>query len=237
MTLAAVIFDFDGVLADSEPLHLAAFQQVLSSVGIDLTAHDYYSRYLGFSDRDAFIHVCRDRGVPLDDDRLETLMTVKQDVFPQLVGTHGLYAGAAACLDRIAADVPIAIASGALRPEIELLLERGGLAGRVPIIVAAGETPRSKPHPDPYARALELLVSEGFLSEDTSADRAVAIEDSEWGLQSARAAGLRTVGVTTSYAAERLPSADITVGGIDEITVPLLQSLVASRRDVPKAST
>ncbi len=237
MTLAAVIFDFDGVLADSEPLHLAAFQQVLATAGLELTADEYYARYLGFSDRDAFVNVFRDRGVPLDDERLDTLLAVKQDVFPQLVGTHGLYAGAAACLDRIAAEVPIAIASGALRGEIELLLDRGGLAGRVPVIVAAGETPRSKPHPDPYARAFETLVAEGFLAEGTSRDLVVAIEDSEWGLQSARAAGLRTVGVTTSYAPERLPSAEVTVGGIDEITVALLQSLVVSRPHASKAST
>ena len=74
MTLAAVIFDFDGVLADSEPLHLAAFQQVLEAIGIGLTPDEYYGRYLGFSDRDAFVHVCRDRGVPLDAARLEASM-------------------------------------------------------------------------------------------------------------------------------------------------------------------
>lgn len=233
MTLGAVIFDFDGVLADSEPLHLAAFQEVLTTIGITLTRDEYYAQYLGYSDRDAFVHVCRDRGVPLDAARLDALLATKQDVFPQLVGEHGLFPGAAACLDRIAAEVPIAIASGALRHEIELMLDRGGLAGRVPIIVAAGETPRSKPAPDPYARAFDLLVADGYLSPDTTRAQVVAIEDSEWGLQSARAAGLRTVGVTTSYPADRLPSADLTVSGIDAVTIPALRSLVEKQLTQP----
>lgn len=229
MTLAAVIFDFDGVLADSEPLHLAAFQAVLTTVGITLTAEEYYARYLGYSDRDAFLHVCRDRDVPLDAAGLESLMATKQDVFPELVGEHGLFPGAAACLDRIAAEVPIAIASGALRHEIELMLDRGGLAGRVPIIVAAGETPRSKPSPDPYARAFDLLVADGHLSPATTRGQVVAIEDSEWGLQSAKGAGLRTVGVTTSYTSDRLPSAELTLPGIDAVTLEVLRRLVAER--------
>lgn len=227
MTLAAVIFDFDGVLADSEPLHLSAFQQVLTTIGIDLSASEYYAHYLGFSDRDAFVHVCRDRGVPLDDARLEALIDEKERLFPTLVGGHGLFPGARALVDRVAAAVPVAIASGALRHEIDMLLETGGLAGRVPIIVAAGDTPRSKPHPDPYAHAVALLRDAGALAADVAPAQVVAIEDSEWGLQSARAAGLRTIGVTTSYPADRLPSAELTVGAIDAITVPLLESLVA----------
>lgn len=229
MTLAAVIFDFDGVLADSEPLHLAAFQQVLGTIGIALTPDEYYARYLGFSDRDAFVHVCRDRGVPLDAARLETLLAVKQEIFPTLVGEHGLYPGAGELIDLVAASVPVAIASGALRHEIELLLDKGGLSGRVPIIVAAGETPRSKPHPDPYARAVELLRAGGRLPHDAPASAIVAIEDSEWGLQSARGAGLRTIGVTTSYPADRLPSADLTVSGLAAITLPRLEALAAGQ--------
>jgi beta-phosphoglucomutase-like phosphatase (HAD superfamily) len=227
VTLAAVIFDFDGVLADSEPVHLAAFQQVLATVGIELSADEYYARYLGFSDRDAFIEVHRDKGLALDPSELERLLHVKHDVFPLLVGEHGLFPGARACVERVAAEVPVAIASGALRHEIELLLERGGLSGRVPIIVAAGETLRSKPHPDPYARAFELLVAKGYIPADTETARVVALEDSEWGLQSARGAGLRTLGVTTSYTAEHLPSAEVTVADIDAVTLPLLRSIVA----------
>ena len=74
MTLAGVIFDFDGVLADSEPVHLQVFQTVLDRIGITLTPEEYYAQYLGFSDRDAFIHVLRDRGVTIGEADLGVLL-------------------------------------------------------------------------------------------------------------------------------------------------------------------
>lgn len=230
MALAAVIFDFDGVLADSEPVHLHVFQTVLDSIGITLTPEEYYARYLGFSDRDAFMHVLRDRDVALDDAHVEALLEAKKDLFPRAIGDHALYPGAAECVARAAAHVPVAIASGALRHEIELILARSGLDGRFPVIVAAGETPRSKPAPDPYARAFELLRESGALRPGARPADVVAIEDSEWGLQSARGAGLRTLAVLTSYGKDDLPSADDWLASIADVTVPRLETLVARTR-------
>ncbi len=230
MALAGVIFDFDGVLADSEPVHLHVFQTVLDSIGITLTAEDYYARYLGYSDRDAFHHVLRDNGRELAPDELDALLETKKGLFPQAVGDHALYAGAADCVARIAAQVPIAIASGALREEIELILDRSGLRPHFPLIVAAGETPRSKPAPDPYARAFELLVERGGMRDGTDPSQVVAIEDSEWGLQSARGAGLRGVAVLTSYSRDRLPSAEAWFTSIADVTVDRLEAVVAGRR-------
>lgn len=230
MTLAAVIFDFDGVLADSEPVHLQVFQTVLDRIGITLTAEEYYADYLGYSDRDAFAHVLRDRGVVMSDDEVEALIESKKDLFPQAIGDHALYPGAADCVARVAERVPVAIASGALRHEIELVLERSGLRHRFPLIVAAGETPRSKPAPDPYARAFDLLQESGAVPPGTKASQVVAIEDSEWGLQSARSAGLRTLAVLTSYQRDRLPSAEDWLTSIGEVTLDRLERLVASER-------
>lgn len=230
MSLAAVIFDFDGVLADSEPVHLQVFQTVLDGIGITLTAEEYYAEYLGYSDRDAFAHVLRDRGVVMSEDALEALLESKKDLFPQAIGDHALYPGAADCVARVAARVPVAIASGALRHEIELVLDRSGLRPRFPIIVAAGETPRSKPAPDPYARAFELLQQAGAVPVGTTPAQVVAIEDSEWGLQSARDAGLRTMAVLTSYKRDRLPSAEVWLASIGDVTVGELERLVARER-------
>lgn len=226
MALAAVVFDFDGVLADSEPVHLQVFQVVLARIGITLSADEYYARYLGYSDRDAFAHVLRDRGVSIDEARLEALLDTKMRLFPEAIGDHALYPGAADCIARVAAMVPVAIASGALRHEIALILGRSGLTTQFPVIVAAGETPRSKPAPDPYARAFELLRDRGALPEGARPSDVVAIEDSEWGLQSARGAGLRTVGVLTSYTADRLPSAEMIRPSIADVTLADLQALV-----------
>ena len=230
MPLAAVIFDFDGVLADSEPVHLHVFQTVLDQIGITLTAEEYYAKYLGYSDRDAFIHVLRDRGHDVGEAELASLLETKTGLFPQAIGEHALYAGAAACVARIGAAVPIAIASGALRHEIELILDRSGLREQFPLIVAAGETPRSKPAPDPYARAFELLCERCTLASDVVAADVVAIEDSEWGLQSARGAGLRTMAVLTSYTREHLPSAEDVVPSIADVTIERLEQLVARGR-------
>ena len=230
MPLAAVIFDFDGVLADSEPVHLHVFQTVLDQIGITLTAEEYYAKYLGYSDRDAFIHVLRDRGHDVGEAELAALLETKTGLFPQAIGEHALYAGAAACVARIGAAVPIAIASGALRHEIELILDRSGLREQFPLIVAAGETPRSKPAPDPYARAFELLCERSTLGSDVVAADVVAIEDSEWGLQSARGAGLRTMAVLTSYTREHLPSAEDVVPSIADVTIERLEQLVARGR-------
>jgi HAD superfamily hydrolase (TIGR01509 family) len=165
--------------------------------------------------------------VSIGEAQLETLLDTKKRLFPQVIGDHALYPGAADCIARVAAAVPVAIASGALRHEIELILDRSGLRARFPIIVAAGETPRSKPAPDPYARAFELLREGGAIAASARPADVVAIEDSEWGLQSARGAGLRTIGVLTSYTADRLPSAEMVRPSIADVTVADLEALVA----------
>lgn len=230
MALAAVIFDFDGVLADSEPVHLQVFQAVLDTVGVELSADEYYEKYLGYSDRDAFQQVMRDRGQPIDASTLDALLAHKVALFPTAIGDHALYAHAAECVARVAAEVPVAIASGALRHEILLMLERGGLSSLFPIIVAAGETPRSKPHPDPYAEALVRLKASGAVAVTAAPADVVAIEDSEWGLQSARAAGLRTMAVLSSYDKTKLPSAEDWVASLSDITVARLDALVGSEQ-------
>lgn len=232
MPLAAVVFDFDGVLADSEHVHLHVFQTVLASLDISLTEEEYYAKYLGYSDRDATLHVLRDHGRTVSNDALEALLARKQELFPQAIGDHALYPGATECIARVAAAVPVAIASGALRHEIELILDRSGLRDRFPIIVAAGETPRSKPAPDPYARAVELLRESGAIPTDATASDIVAIEDSEWGLRSARDAGLRRAAVLTSYSRADLPSAEVFFDSIADVTVAGLEALVAGRQEV-----
>jgi beta-phosphoglucomutase-like phosphatase (HAD superfamily) len=125
--------------------------------------------------------------------------------------------------------VPLAIASGAKREEIDLVLRTHGLRHAFEVIVAAGETPRSKPAPDPYVRAVERLREVGALPEGgDGTSRCVAIEDSRWGLVSARHAGLRCVGITTSYTAAELDVADLVVDRLEEVTLERLNELVSA---------
>jgi HAD superfamily hydrolase (TIGR01509 family) len=215
----AVVFDFDGVLADTEPLHLAAAQAALASRGATLTREEYYDRYLGFDDEGMFRAFGERSGWTLAAEDVIGLVAEKARWFERaLAQSDVLYPGAAGCVRRLA-GLPLAIASGALRPEIEAVLARSGLRNRFAAIVASGDTPRSKPAPDPYARAVELLAQ--------PASRCVAIEDSRWGIQSARAAGLRCIAVTHTYPAAELGSADAIVSSLDDISRETLGDLVS----------
>lgn len=227
MTLEAAIFDFDGVLANSEPIHLRVYQTLLSEKGLSLPSREYYERYLGFDDVGVFEALARDKGLDVTDDRMEALIARKTEIFQGLVRTGDvLFPGAAACLRAVAAVVPVAIASGALRHEIEMILDGAGLLEVVPVIVASGDTPRGKPAPDPYVRALDRLCRRTGRRLEPS--RVVAIEDSRAGLQSARLAGLRTLGLTTSYPVGQLSDAEHLVPDIGHVTLALLDAVAAS---------
>jgi HAD superfamily hydrolase (TIGR01509 family) len=227
--LQAIVFDFDGVIANSEPLHLRAFQRALADHDVPLSPADYYSSYLGYDDIGVFTAVARDRGIALTAGQIGLLVEKKGEYLQQsLEAGEVLFPGAAGFIRQAAAVVPIAIASGAQRHEIEEILDATGLRDLFMVIVAAGETARGKPSPDPYARAFELLerARSGLLK-----DRCVALEDSRWGLESARAAGLRCVGVTTSYPASELPGAELVADGLNALTLTMLDELVARGPD------
>ncbi len=222
--LDAVIFDFDGVIANSEPLHFEAFGRTLADEGFSLTRDDYYARYLGFDDVGAFDAVSRDAGRPLTAETIRAMVATKGGHMQSLMhGPEVLFPGAVAFVRACAAEVPVAICSGALRHEIVEVLDAAGLRSVVPTVVASGDTPESKPSPAPYQLAFARLnnAAGGRLR----ADRTVAIEDSRWGLESARGAGLRLVGVKNSYGAEALPGAELVVSGLDGLTVSMLDEV------------
>ena len=222
----AIIFDFDGVIANSEPLHLRAFQQALGDAGLYLGADEYYSRYLGYDDVGVFQALSRDRALNWDDEDVTALVALKgAKLQAMLHAGEVLFPGAADFIRRSAAAVPIAIASGALRHEIDEIVGAAGLAPLFAAIVASGDTPESKPSPAPYRLAFERLRDASGLTLDPW--RCVAIEDSRWGLDSARGAGLRCVGVTNSYPANELGHAELVVSGLDALTLDMLDELIA----------
>ena len=224
--LQAIVFDLDGVIADSEPLHLRAFQQTLATHGVTLTPEDYYGKYLGYDDVGVFAQVARDNGIELTTDQIAALVADKGEHIQQMLhGGEVLFPGAAGFIRQAAAAVPIAIASGAQRHEIEEILVATNLREHFSIIVAAGDTARGKPSPDPYARAFQLLQKS---NGDLVAGQCVAIEDSRWGLESAQGAGLRLVGVTSSYPAHELVGAELIVSGLDSLTLAALDRLCAA---------
>jgi beta-phosphoglucomutase len=225
--LQAIVFDFDGVIANSEPLHLKAFQQALAEDGIELSAADYFTRYLGYDDVGMFEALARDRGLAMSDRQVTTLVTRKGVKMQAMLNAGSvLFPGAADFIVRAAEVVPIAIASGALRHEIDEIMEAAGLAQLFNTVVAAGDTPQSKPSPAPYLLAFERLRQ--ATGRDLDGRRCVAIEDSRWGLESARGAGLRCVGVTNSYPADQIGEAELVVSGLDGLTLEQLDELCSS---------
>jgi beta-phosphoglucomutase len=223
--LRAIVFDFDGVIANSEPLHFRAFRDVLAQRGVELTEADYYTRYLGFDDLGAFRAIAKDRGRTWSPGELTSLTADKAEHMEALERDASvLFPGAADAIRRAAAAVPIAIASGALGAEIRRVLDGANLTHHFKAIVAAEDTAAGKPAPDPYQRAVALL-SESVGDTVLAAD-CVAIEDSRWGIASARAAGLRAVGVTSSYDAAELSEADLIIGSLADLDITSLQRLL-----------
>jgi len=224
--IKAIVFDFDGVLADSEPLHLRAYHAVLSKLGITLTRDEYYTSYLGYDDENVFAQIFERHGLRVDSDGIHALIEEKTGVFDatmeQNIRSGGiLYPGASACVELMASRYPLGIASGALRHEIEAILRGANLYQYFRFIVASGDTAEGKPAPDPYRKAAAL--------HGRVAAECIAIEDSRWGIESAKSAGLACVGITTTYGREHLPGADHIVGSLDEFTPDLIDVLSNTR--------
>jgi len=223
--LRAIVFDFDGVIANSEPLHYRAFHDVLAESGVSFSEREYYARYLGFDDREVFRTLMADRGLTCPASRVAELVVRKAARLEHLERDVSiLFPGVDATIRRAAAAVPLAIASGALGVEIRRTLDRERLTGCFSAIVAAEDTPASKPAPDPYLRALALLSE--ATGRPMAAAECVAVEDSPWGLQSARAAGFYTVAVAQTYEASAL-EADITIASLDSLDLKALGQLCA----------
>jgi beta-phosphoglucomutase len=225
--IRAVVFDFDGVLANSEPLHFRAFRDILAEEGLSLTEHDYYTRYLGYDDVGAFRAIAADQNRDVTDSEIANWVVRKAERLEALErGVSVLFPGARDAIARMARSGPIAIASGALRHEIMRVLEREQLAALFSAVVAAGDTLASKPDPAPYRKAVELLRQ--MTGDSLQASECVAIEDSHWGLVSARQAGLRTLAITHSYPANELGEADLVIEHLDELTPELLRRFTKS---------
>jgi beta-phosphoglucomutase len=221
-TTRAVVFDFDGVLADTERLHLSAFQDVFTPRGWQLDETAYFAEYLGFDDRGLVEAFTRARRLTLGRDELDALVAAKARRFAERLGQgRALFPAAAACVTRMAARYQLAVASGALHAEIAFILDSAGITAAFQTIVGADDVDRGKPAPDAYVEATRRLA--------VKPAQAVAVEDSPWGLESARMAGLRTIGITTSYPAESLAEADVVIATLDELTTELVDDLTRGR--------
>lgn len=192
-----VIFDMDGVLIDSEPLHFLATQEILATHGVPMSEADYYGRYIAYSDREIMELLIPDasaRPAAAEAKSRRYLALAAAGIPPFADGLELL---------RRTDGWRVALATGSMRHEAELALASLGIRERFQTIVTREDCVHGKPHPEPFLRAADGLgVSPG---------RCVAIEDSPGGIQAAKAAGMACVAVTHSCPRERLLGADLVV--------------------------
>jgi beta-phosphoglucomutase len=220
MLPGAVIFDFDGVIVDSEPMHEAGLRAGFERVGMTLCAKTNQQRLVGFADRDAYKAVCADFGRTPSDEEFAAISKDKW-VFAQEAFARGdvpAFAGTIRLIhEATRLGIPIAICSGARRREIEHISRSLGIAHLMRHIISADDVVNSKPHPEPYLKTVEAL--------GVPAPRCVTIEDTDKGVAAAKAAGVRAVAVGHTLPADRLTHADRFVASSADITMALLASL------------
>ena len=219
--LSAVIFDFDGILVDSEPLHFRAFNQVLNPMGKGITWEEYCDTYIGYDDRDAFKEIHKAHGEKLSPKELKKLIDQKAAILQEYIldGEAVPLPGAVELLKSIPVRLPVALCSGALKSDIMPILEKLGIDGVFSAIVTAEDTDKSKPDPAPYRLALEKL-------DIDDASTALAIEDTPAGIMSAKKAGLKVLAVTNSYDREYLLEADAVTDSLEHVSRLTIEDLV-----------
>jgi beta-phosphoglucomutase len=200
--IRALIFDFNGVLADDDPIHMEAFRQVAEEEGLSFTNEDYLNKYLPLNDRDCFKLLFEEHSVPLPASKVDELIERKGRYYFRAIEQRTvLFAAAASAVKMAAARYPLAIASGARKAEICHILEQGQLHECFGAIVSAEDVEFGKPNPEPFLRAHAKLKERDWSLE---VSECVAIEDSIGGIQSAHDAGMRCLAIAHSYGPERL---------------------------------
>lgn len=193
----AVIFDFDGVLVDSEPVHEAAIRSALRSLGLPADWTDW-RRYMGLGDRQAFDRILADQGVRMDEPTFDAIRDAKSREIGAMLaaGAARPYPGAAALVKQAAAVAPCAVCSGSRRHEVEPVLRALKVLDLLGAVVTADDVARTKPDPEPYLTAARALGQ--------PPESCVAIEDTPIGVRAAVAAGVCVVGVLHTNAADAL---------------------------------
>jgi beta-phosphoglucomutase len=224
--LRALIFDFNGIIVDDEPIHFQLFQKVLGEEGIVLTEEAYYARYLGFDDRGAFSASYRDNNRELGDGKLAALIERKSVYYQEAIRNQvTIFPGVKNLVESVAREFPLGVASGALRQEIETILGTAGLRHHFRVIVSAEDVAQGKPEPEIFLKTLarlNALTGRGTLIQPAEC---IVIEDSKEGIKGARRAGMQCLAVTNSHTAELLSEADAVVKSLEDVNVSFLRGL------------
>jgi beta-phosphoglucomutase len=236
--LRAIIFDFDGIIVDSEPLIMRLTQRMAAREGWNVSEEDYYRNYLALDDRGIIEHLYGSHGRPIDHARRDELVEWKVHLYSEAI-REGLppISGASEFVNKVAAQFPLAIASGSLRSEVEHLLQKLGLREKFAVIITADDCDQCKPDPEIFLKALTRLKQlptfnsgangekakreklphlnertnrekEERVSAPLQAGECLAIEDAPAGVRAAQAAGMKCLALAHSRPVEALQHAD-----------------------------
>lgn len=213
------MLDFDGVILDSESAEFEAHRRIFERCGVTLAVEEWTSQVGLWSEGQSTRWVERLRAQSPEAPDLATFQAEKSRLFTELLSVHPM-PGIEALLDELErADVPVAIASTSPARWVVGAADRVGIGARVRTIVSANDVVRRKPAPDVYLEAVRRLSAEPA--------RSVAIEDSAPGVQSALAAGLKTVAIPHRLTdGHDLAGAHLRVASATELTLDALEMLV-----------
>lgn len=202
MSLKAVLFDFNGVIINDEPIHRQLINEVLLAENLRPNPPDYNQVCLGRSDRACLTQLWERRGRAINDRIINDLIARKAEAYRQQLAQLDkmpIFPGVEDLIYKFrVAHLKLGVVSGALRSEIELVLERSHLAQNFEVLVGGDEITVSKPEPDGYLLAVERL-NQKYPELQLRSTECLAIEDTPAGIEAAKRAGMQVVGVANTY--------------------------------------
>lgn len=210
MKLRAIILDFNGVIVDDEYIHFELFQTVLAEEGISLSEEAYKDKYLSMDDYGCFRAVLEKHGRLVDEQLLKELIRRKSELYKQRIQEEiVIFPGVVEFVKIVAQKYPLAVASGALRSEIEFVLQKAGIRQEFKVIVSAEDVKC-------FLKALELInITCVDPSNRICPQECLVIEDSVDGIIAAKTAGMKCLAVSNTFPPEKLISADLVIGSLE----------------------
>ncbi|MEB3828184.1 HAD family hydrolase [Phormidium sp. CCY1219] len=238
MTLKAVLFDFNGTIVNDEPIHEKLIGELLISENLRPKLGEFRAVCLGRSDRACISELFANRGRILGESDLATLIARKAQAYRQELATLDklpLFVGLEDLIFKLrGAQLKLAVVTGALADEVELVLHRANLAENFSVIVSGDDAIASKPAPDGYQLAVERL-NQLYPDLHLHPSECLAIEDTPAGIQAAHSAGIQVVGIANTYPFHMLQrQADWTVDYLRDIELERLRQFYANRESSPE---